>query len=98
MYLSSLELPSGERVAARINGNAVKREGGSIYSGENSFAGWTSCEGRFGKFRDLLSQIEHRDKLSRKDFYIDMVGDAAIQSEESFIEEAPAVLIQLATV
>lgn len=97
MYLSSLELPSGERVAARINGDAVQREGNSIYSGEAVLPVGRVVKEDLTSSETFLSQIEYRDELSRKDFYIDMVGDAAIQSEESFIE-GPVVLIQLATV
>lgn len=45
----------------------------------------------------FIEQIEHKESLTRKDFYIDMVGKAEIASEESFIE-GPIILIQLLTV
>ena len=31
----------------------------------------------------FLSQIEHSEKLDRHDFYVDMVGGAEIQSEDT---------------
>ena len=45
----------------------------------------------------FLGQIEYKEELDRKDFYIDMVGEAEIKSEETFIE-GPIMLIQILTV
>jgi len=44
----------------------------------------------------FIDQIEYKEKLSRTDFYIDMVGEAEILSEESFID-TPILLIELVT-
>ena len=97
MYLNSLELPSGERVAARINGEAVTRTGDSVFSGEAVLPVGRVVEKDLASSETFLSQIEYRDKLSRKDFYVDMVGGAEIQSEESFIE-TPVIIWQLLTI
>ena len=96
-YMYALTLPSGEVVAARINSDSVTFTGDSIYTGDNILP--------VGKvvFCDLtdsptfLSQIEYSRSLTRTDFYIDMVGDASILSEESFIE-TPVIFIKLFTI
>jgi len=98
MYLHSITLPSGERVAARINIDNVTKADGS----DSSFGGESILPVGRVVMEDLnsnptfIQQIEYSEPLSRKDFYIDMVGASAIQSEESFIE-GPAVLLQLLT-
>lgn len=99
MYLYSLTLPSGERVAARINTDAVRKTDGS----DSPFGGESILPIGHIVMEDLTSvptfidQIEFKEPLDRKDFYIDMVGNAAVQDEESFIE-APALALQLLTV
>ncbi len=96
-YLESLELPSGERVAARINGEAVQHSDDSIYSGDTILPVGKVVYENLADHPTFLQQIEYAHLLDRTDFYIDMVGNAAIQSEESFIE-TPVLLIQIATV
>ena len=46
------------------------------------------------KDKTFLDQIEFKEPLDRKDFYIDMVGAAEIQSKESFIE-TPIIIMQI---
>lgn len=99
MYLYALTLPSGEIVAARINTDNVKKADGSdsIYGGESILPMGRLVQADLTDHSTFLSQIEFKEPLSRHDFYIDMVGESAIASEESFIE-APALLAQLLTV
>ena len=99
MYLYSLILPSGERVAARINTDSVKKTDGSDspFGGESILPIGRIVQEDLTSNPTFISQIEHSEPLTRKDFYIDMVGNAAIQSEESFIE-GPTVALQLITV
>ena len=44
-----------------------------------------------------MGQIEYGDPLDRKDFYVDMVGEAEIASEESAVE-GPKTMVQVLTV
>ena len=97
-YLQALTLPSGDLVAAWINGESVQEVGGTDY--------YTSDKilplGRI-IYEDLtenetfLNQIEFKEPLSRTDFYVDMVGDTAVMSEEQAFE-APKMAVQLLTV
>lgn len=99
MYLHALTLPSGEIVAARINTDAVTKADGSddIFGGESILPVGQVIEANLEDHETFLSQIEFKEPLSRHDFYVDMVGNAAIASEESFIE-APVLLLQLITI
>ena len=45
----------------------------------------------------FLSQMEYKEKLSRTDFYVDMLGEGGRLSEEDYTE-LPKMLIQLGTV
>lgn len=96
-YLYALTLPSGEVVAARINGDSVIHKGDSIYSGDNILPVGKVVYADLTESSNFLTQIEHSISLDRKDFYVDMVGNAAIESEESFIE-VPVLLVQLLTI
>ena len=96
-YLYALTLPSGEKVAARINGDSVTSDSDSIYSGTSTLPVGRIIKEDITKEKTFIEQIEYKEPLDRKDFYIDMVGEAEIQSEESFIE-GPIILIQLLTV
>ncbi len=96
-YMQALTLPSGEKVAARINGENVQRTGDSIYTGDSILPVGKIVKEDLSTDEYFLGQIEYKEKLDRKDFYIDMVGGAEIKSEESFIE-GPIMLIQILTV
>lgn len=96
-YMYALTLPSGERVAAVINFDSLVRSGDDIYSGETTlpvgcvvYADLTSSE-------DFLTQIEHAAPLSRRDFYIDMIGTGGKLTEDDY-HELPTTLVQLATI
>lgn len=96
-YMYAVTLPSGEIVAARVNGDSVVNESDSIYSGDSILPVGKIVKEDLTKEKTFLEQIEHSEPLTRKDFYIDMVGEAEIASEESFIE-GPTLLIQVITV
>ncbi len=96
MYLQQLTLPSGEMVAARINSDSVVNDG-EYYSGNSTLPVGRIIEADLTEEQIFLEQIEFKFPLDRKDFYIDMVGEAEIMSEETFIE-APVMIIQLVTV
>ncbi len=97
-YFHSLLLPSGERVAAWINGDGVQEIGGSDYFSSDKilplgrvvYEDLTSSPG-------FLDQIEHNDKLSRRDFYIDMVGETAVLAQEQAVG-TPKMVVQILTV
>ncbi len=97
-YFYALTLPSGELVAAWINGESVQEAGGSDYYtsdkilplGRVVYEDLTQSE-------TFLEQIEHSESLSRRDFYVDMVGDTAVMAEEQALG-FPKMLVQIATV
>ena len=96
-YLQALTLPSGEIVAARINEESVVHENESIYDGDSTLPVGHIIKEELSEHKSFLEQITYKRPLSRTDFYIDMVGEAEIQSEESFVE-TPVMLIQLFTI
>jgi len=97
MYLYALTLPSGELVAARINSDSVVKEGDSIYSGNNILPVGKVVMANLTEDEYFINQIEYKEKLSRTDFYIDMVGEAEIVNSETFID-TPIILMQLVTI
>lgn len=99
MSLYALHLPSGEIVAARINTSNVRKTDGSdsIYGGESILPIGHIVMEDLSSNPTFIDQIEFKEHLSRRDFYIDMVGDGAIMDETSFIE-APVLLWQLLTI
>lgn len=96
-YLYALTLPSGERVAAKINTKNVKNEGKDLYSGDNILPLGKVVKADLTDDTYFLEQIEHSEPLSSKEFYIDMVGNGAISSKEDFIE-TPKLGVQMLTI
>ncbi len=96
-YMQALTLPSGEKVAARINEENVQHEGDSMFTGDSILPVGKIIKEDLSSDEYFLGQIEYKEELDRKDFYIDMVGEAEIKSEETFIE-GPIMLIQILTV
>lgn len=96
-YMYALTLPSGEKVAACINGDAVKQEGESIYSGDSILPVGKVVYEDLTSNESFIHQIEYSEKLSRTDFYIDMLGNAGRVSQEDYTE-APITMIQCITV
>lgn len=96
-YMDALTLPSGEIVAACINGESVTHEGDSMYSGNSILPVGKVVYEDLTSSETFLNQIEYSEKLSRTDFYIDMVGNGGKMSQEDYTE-APITMIQLITI
>lgn len=96
MYLYALTLPSGERVAARINGESVQHTGETIYDGEAILPVGCLVYTDLTDSPSFLEQIEYSLPLSRTDFYVDMVGAGERLSEDTYTK-LPVMLIQLLT-
>lgn len=96
-YLYSVKLPSGERVAACINGSSVQKTGDDIYTGDSILPLGQVVWDDLSEDEYFLNQIEYRDPLSRTDFYVDMVGDTAVPNEEQALE-TPKLITQVLTV
>ena len=97
-YFYALTMPSGELVAAWINGDSVQESGGSDYFSSDKILplGHIVYED-LTESETFLEQIEFKEPLSRRDFYIDMVGDTAILNEEQAVE-TPKLMVQLLTI
>lgn len=97
-YFYALTLPSGELVAAWINGDSVQESGGSDYYSSDKILplGCVVYED-LAQNETFLEQIEFREPLSRTDLYIDMVGDTAVLAEDQAIE-TPKMVVQILTV
>lgn len=96
-YMHAVTLPSGEKIATRINNEAVKNEGDSIYSGEAVLPVGKVVYADLTKDKYFLDQIEYSEKLSRTDFYIDMLGNGGKMSQEDYME-MPTTIIQVISV
>lgn len=97
-YFQALTLPSGELVAAWINGESVQEVGGTDYFTSDKIlpVGRVIYED-LTENETFLEQIEYSEPLSRRDFYVDMVGDTAVLNEEQAFE-TPKLIVQLLTV
>lgn len=93
----ALTLPSGELVAAWINGDSVQHMGEDIFSGDNILPLGRVVWEDLSSSPTFLDQIQHSEPLSRTDFYVDMVGDTAILAEDQAIE-TPKIMTQVLTV
>ncbi len=93
----ALTLPSGELVAAWINGESVQSTGEDIFSGDNILPLGRVVMEDLTQNQTFLDQIQYSEPLSRTDFYVDMVGDTAILAEDQAIE-TPKVMTQVLTV
>ncbi len=89
-YLHALTLPSGERVAAAINMENVQTEG-EYYSGEATLPVGKTVWEDLTSNENFISQIEYSEPLSRRDFYIDMMGSGGKVSLDDYTE--PAVML-----
>ena len=95
-YLYSVTLPSGERVAAAINMDSVKTDG-EYYSGNSTLPVGKIVYEDLTSSESFISQIEYKEPLTRKDFYIDMLGNGGKVSEEDYSENT-ITMIQVITV
>jgi len=85
-YLYAVTLPSSEIVAARINSDSVKSDGDSIFSGNSTLPVGKIVKASLNDDESFLKQIEYSRPLSRKDFYIDMVGEAEVISPTYYVD------------
>lgn len=85
-YMYALTLPSGERIAALINMESVQNTGETIYDGNSIMPVGKIVYDDLSKDSNFLEQIEHSKKLSRYDFYIDMLGNGGKQNIEDYVE------------
>ncbi len=96
-YMHALTLPSGERVAACINIDSVQNSGDSIYSGDATLPVGRLVYEDLSEDSYFLGQIEYSERLSRTDFYVDMLGNGGVMSQEDY-NERPTSVIQVLTV
>ena len=97
VYMRELQLPSGEIVAAHINGENVQRQGESFVDeisilpvGCVVYEDMTQDQA----FVESMQYFSH--PLSRMDFYVDMVGDGTTMGQEQY-SEWPATVAFLIT-
>lgn len=96
-YYYNVELPNGERVAARINTESVQSTGDSIYSGDSILPLGQVVWEDLTKSESFLNQIEFGKPLTRKDFYVDMVGNTGVLAADLALE-TPKIVTQVLTV
>lgn len=84
-YMYAVTLPSGERVAALINMDSVQNMGDSIYTGKTILPVGKIVYDDLSSSKNFLNQIEHSKKLSRHDFYIDMLGEGGKLSKNDYV-------------
>lgn len=92
-YMYALTLPSGEIVAATINGDSVVFGGEDIFSGNNTLPVGRVVYEDLTQNETFLSQIEHSEPLSRHDFYVDMSGESRHLSSEDYVS-VPKMAVQ----
>ncbi len=96
-YMHSLTLPSGERIAARINIDSVQQTGDSIYSGDSILPVGKIVYEDLTKNETFLNQIQFKEDLTRTDFYIDMIGNGGKVSKDDYTETS-TTMVQILTV
>ncbi len=96
-YFQALTLPSGELVAAWINGESVQSMGEDLFSGDNILPLGRVVTEDLTSNQTFLDQIQFSEPLTRTDFYVDMVGDTAVLAEDQAVE-TPKTLAQVLTV
>ena len=82
-YMQALTLPSGELVAAVYNLDSVQIEG-SYYTGEATLPVGRVVFEDLTENETFLHQIEFKEPLSRRDFYVDMMGTGGKVSQEDY--------------
>lgn len=96
-YMYALTLPSGERIAALINMESVQNTGETIYDGDSIMPVGKIVYDDLSKDSNFLEQIEHSKKLSRYDFYIDMLGNGGKQNIEDYVE-IPIIITRIVSI
>ncbi|MCI9119304.1 MAG: hypothetical protein HFF32_06545 [Flavonifractor sp.] len=95
-YMYSLTLPSGELVAAVINTENVQVEG-SYYTGTATLPVGRVMYEDLTSSESFIHQIEYLEPLTRRDFYVDMMGQGGKVSQEDYYE-TPTTLVQGITI
>ena len=97
IYLMNLELPSGERVAACINSDAVQQNYEEDYF---IMPVGKVVEADLSKDVEFINGIERSDALSRTDFYLDMNGNSGsgLVSVEGYDEQYTIYIKAIAAV
>lgn len=96
-YFYAVTLPSGERVAAIINQESVTKTGDSIYSGDSILPVGKIVYEDLTKDEYFINQIEYKEPLTRKDFYIDMLGVGGKMNKEDYTS-TPKTMAEVITV
>ncbi len=96
-YMYAVTLPSGERVAARVNGDKVQKTGETIYDGDSILPVGKVVYEDLTQDTYFLNQIEYKEELSRKDFFVDMVGEGGVFNQQDYTE-LPIIFAQLITI
>lgn len=84
MYM--LTLPSKETIAAIINESSVQRTDDDIFMGDSILPVGKIIYEDLSAHPTFLGQIEAVQKLSRTDFYVDMLGTGGYYDQEDFFE------------
>lgn len=97
--LTVLTLPSKERVAAQINSQSIQYIGGDFLhgGGDMIFPVGRIVYEDLASSESFLKQIEHGGSLSRRDFYVDMSGNAVMTSKQDTVDTT-GTLAQIITV
>ncbi len=96
-YMHAVTLPSGEIIAACINNESIKQDGDSIYTSHSILPVGKIVYEDLTSHENFITQIEHSEKLSRTDFYIDMLGNGGKMSQEDYTK-APISMLQCITI
>lgn len=96
-YMYALTLPSGERVAACINMDSVQHTGETIYDGEALLPVGHVVYEDLTQSENFIEQIEHSEKLSRTDFYVDMLGEGGKVREDDY-REMPLIMTRILSI
>lgn len=97
-YMYALTLPSGEKVSARINMDSVQHTGDDIYSGNSILPVGNIVYEDLTSSETFIDQIEYKEKLSRTDFYVDMLGNGGKVSQEDYTETTITMIQVIAVI
>lgn len=95
-FMNAVTLPSGELVAAVINGESVQTEG-DYFSGVNTLPVGRVVYEELTSNESFIGQIEYSEPLSRTDFYVDMLGNGGKASQEDYTENY-SIVVEVATI
>lgn len=96
-YMYAVTLPSGERIAAVINGDNVQSSGETIFDGDNTLPVGRVVYEDLSENTYFIEQIEYSEPLSSHTFYVDMLGTGGKLREEDY-RKMPVLWTQIVTV